>query len=74
MKQQRSIQPRKLCHSKWTAAKPVNKEKHFMVTSITFDEAGEVEECLLEAVFTKRVASIDWQDLNDEAVWHHGWL
>lgn len=31
------INPKKLLHSKWTAVKPENKEKHFMVTEMEFD-------------------------------------
>ena len=69
----RKINPKKLRLSKWTAVHPVNKEKHFLVTDIQFDEEGEVIECLLEAVFTKRIQSIDWQILRNTEVWQQGW-
>lgn len=39
------INPKKLLHSKWTAVSPVNKEKHFLVTEMEFDEAGQVLLC-----------------------------
>ena len=34
------INPKKLLNSKWTAVKPTNKEKHFLVTEIEFDEVS----------------------------------
>lgn len=70
------INPKKLLHSKWTASKPVHKEKHFMVVSITFDDTPinpMVVECMIEAVLTKRQQIIDWQELKDESLWKMGW-
>ncbi len=67
------INPRKLMHSKWTAVQPVNREKHFMVTKVEFDEEGSVVCCELEAVMSKRTRSIDWRELKDDAVWRFGW-
>lgn len=67
------INPRKLLHSKWTAVIPTNKEKHFLVTELEFDEDGKVCHCLLEAVFTRREASIDWESLKDSHHWRSGW-
>ena len=54
------INPKKLLHSKWTAVRPVNKEKHFLVTELKFDEEGNVIHCLLEAVISNREEAIDW--------------
>ncbi len=67
------INPKKLLHSKWTAVNPVNKEKHFMVTELEFDEEGNVIDCLLEAVITNRETSIDWRALKNTAHWRQGW-
>lgn len=67
------INPKKLLHSKWTAVSPVNKEKHFMVTEVEFDEEGVLVHCLLEAVLTHREAAIDWQDFKNTAQWRQGW-
>ena len=53
--------------------RPVNKEKHFMVTEVEFDEEGVLIHCLLEAVLTHREAAIDWQDLKNTAHWRQGW-
>jgi tryptophan-rich hypothetical protein len=68
-----NINPKKLLNSKWTAVTPVNKEKHFMITEIEFDEEGIVVFCSIEAVMSKRAASIDWHDLQDETRWVYGW-
>jgi tryptophan-rich hypothetical protein len=67
------INPRKLLKSKWTALNPKNKEKHFMVNEIEFDEDEFVVSCSIEAVMSKRVTIIQWQDLEDDRVWIHGW-
>ncbi len=67
------INPQKLLNSKWTAVTPSNKEKHFMVTEIKFDEEDNVTSCFIEAVMTKRLIPIDWTSLKDEDIWLHGW-
>jgi len=67
------INPKKLLNSKWTAVKPTNKEKHFLVTEIEFDEEGLVISCSIEAVMSKRVIPINWYDLKDEGLWLQGW-
>ena len=67
------INPKKLLHSKWTAVQPVNKEKHFMVTEVEFDEEGEVVDCVIEAVMSKRTESIDWTVLKNTDNWRQGW-
>lgn len=67
------INPKKLLNSKWTALKPLNREKHFMVTEVTFDEEGSVIACLIEAVLSKRTTAIDWHVLTDSEQWLYGW-
>lgn len=67
------INPKKLLHSKWTAVTPTNKEKHFLVTEIEFDEEGSVVSCVIEAVISKRSIPIIWHDLKDNNIWVHGW-
>ena len=52
---------------------PINKEKHFLVTEVEFDEEGSVIHCLLEAVISNRAAAIDWQVLSDPVQWRQGW-
>ncbi len=67
------INPKKLLQSKWTAVKPTKKEKHFLVTEMEFDEEGNVERCLIEAIFSQREEAIDWQVLKDQSKWLQGW-
>ena len=67
------IKPKKLLHSKWTATKPIEKEKHFIVSRVDFDEEGVVVLCLIEAVMSKRLIGIDWHELENDSKWLHGW-
>lgn len=67
------INPKKLLNSKWTATTPNNKEKHFIVTEVEFDEEDIVISCCLEAVMSKRATEINWQDLKDSTSWLQGW-
>ena len=67
------INPKKLLNSKWTAVKPQQKEKHFMVTKVTFDDEGLVISCLIEAVMSKRLMPIQWRGLESVSQWVHGW-
>jgi tryptophan-rich hypothetical protein len=59
--------------SKWTAARPQHREKHFMVTELFCDEEGTVLEIELQAVLTKRSERLSWQILQDEHTWQMGW-
>ena len=67
------INPRKLLLSKWTAAHPQNREKHFLVTELIRDEEGTVLEVELQAVLTQRSERMDWQVLRDAEHWLLGW-
>lgn len=67
------VHPKKLLKSKWTAATPVDREKHFLVTEVEFDEDGNVVDCRIEAVLTGRERTIDWRDLKDASRWRPGW-
>nr|WP_256735654.1 TIGR02450 family Trp-rich protein [Pseudomonas sp. dw_612] len=59
--------------SKWTAAQPQNREKHFLVTELFRDEDGTVLAVELQAVLTQRSERIDWQTLKDNNTWLSGW-
>jgi len=67
------INPKKLLNSKWTAATPVNKEKHFIISDIEFDEDGIVVSCYIEPLMSKRPTPINWLDLKDDSRWLQGW-
>ncbi|HKL78451.1 MAG TPA: TIGR02450 family Trp-rich protein [Gammaproteobacteria bacterium] len=68
-----TINPDKLYHSKWTAARPRNKEKHFLVTALERDEEERVVAVILEAVYSHRETRLPWQALKDDATWLMGW-
>ncbi|MDN3379282.1 MULTISPECIES: TIGR02450 family Trp-rich protein [unclassified Pseudoalteromonas] len=67
------VTPKKLLNSKWTAVSPINKDKHFMITVIEFDEEGHVIHCEIEALMSKRTQVIDWLQLKDQHIWLQGW-
>ncbi|PKH00582.1 TIGR02450 family Trp-rich protein [Paraglaciecola sp. MB-3u-78] len=67
------ISPKKLLHSKWTAVVPLNKEKHFLIIEVEYDEQGAVMSCLTEAIMSKRSIQIKWRDLKDIEQWVQGW-
>jgi tryptophan-rich hypothetical protein len=67
------LNPRKLLLSKWTAAAPQNREKHFLVTELFCDEEGTVLEIELQAVMTKRSQKLAWQILQNDQSWQMGW-
>ena len=68
------IHPKKLLNSKWTAIRPINKEKLFVVSRVEFDDEGLVIECELNAVMSNRFIQIEWSTLKDPEVWLQGWL
>ena len=67
------INPKKLLNSKWTALKPVRKERHFIVTGVEYNEDGAVVACAIEAVISRRSMPIEWRVLRDARRWAQGW-
>ena len=67
------INPSKLLLSKWTAANPQNREKHFLVIELFRDEEGTVLDVELQAVLTKRNQRLGWQTLKNSDAWISGW-
>lgn len=67
------INPDKLLLSKWTAARPQNREKHFLVTELFRDEEGTVVDVELQAVLTQRSERLMWQALKNSDTWMLGW-
>jgi tryptophan-rich hypothetical protein len=68
-----ALNPKKLLNSKWTAIKSANKEKHFLVTEVEFDEEGVIIHCRIEAVMTRCSTEIDWRTLKNGDQWMTGW-
>ncbi|MGB5256222.1 MAG: TIGR02450 family Trp-rich protein [Woeseiaceae bacterium] len=67
------VNSKKLLHSKWTAAAPRFRQKHFIVTKVLTDGAGFPQRCVLEAVRDRRSVEVAWQDLKDSETWLLGW-
>ena len=68
-----TINPAKLLMTKWSAVKPVRKERHFIVTRLIRDEEGIITACELEAVINNNLYQLDWQELKDSRKWITGW-
>jgi len=70
------LNPKKLLLNKWTAVKPVAKQKHFLVCLLIEPKqlTDPIERVEIEAVFSKTVQEIAWRDLQDDSVWLQGWV
>lgn len=70
------LNPKKLLLTKWTAAKPVAKQKHFLVSRVIQPEQPQepIEWVEIEAVFSKATRVIPWRELQNEDVWLQGWI
>ena len=70
------LNPQKLLLTKWTAVKPVAKQKHFLISRVIEPEqlTDPIERVEIEAVFSKAVQEIAWRDLQDDRVWRQGWV
>ena len=69
------LQPSKLLRSKWSAAVPVYREKHFIVTALVEPEAPGtvIDAVIMEAVLTGRSFTLRWRELTDATQWLQGW-
>ena len=70
------LNPKKLLLTKWTAVKPVAKQKHFLVRKVIQPEqpTEPIEQVEIESVFSKATQTIAWRDLQDDSVWRQGWV
>jgi tryptophan-rich hypothetical protein len=67
------VNPKALLNSKWTAMTVNNKEKHFIVIDVEFDDEQKVSLCVIEAVINNQQYQINWRDLKDPTKWKIGW-
>ena len=69
------LNPKKLLLSKWTAVKPQNKEKHFIVTKLVEPELPNMplEKIEIEAVYYNRSFIVPWRELTEADQWLQGW-
>jgi len=70
------LNPKKLLLTKWTAVKPIAKQKHFLVSRVIQPEleTDSVEFVEIESVFSKATQIIAWCDLQNDSVWRQGWV
>ena len=70
------LSPKKLLLTKWTAVKPVAKQKHFLVSRVIQPEqpTDPIEFVEIEAVFSKATQTISWRELQDDSIWLQGWI
>ena len=70
------LNPKKLLLTKWTAVKPIAKQKHFLVSRVIEPDLppDPVVSVEIEAVFSKATQVIAWRELQDNSVWRQGWV
>ena len=70
------LNPKKLLLTKWTAVKPIAKQKHFLVSRVIQPEVetDPVELMEIESVFSKATQIIQWRELQNDKVWRQGWV
>ena len=70
------LNPKKLLLTKWTAVKPIAKQKHFLVSRVIEPDlpTDPVVSVEIEAVFSKATQVIAWRELQDKSVWRQGWV
>ena len=70
------LNPKKLLLTKWTAVKPIAKQKHFLVSRVIQPDlpTDPVVSVEIEAVFSKATQVIAWRGLQGDSVWQQGWM
>jgi tryptophan-rich hypothetical protein len=70
------LNPKKLLSTKWTAVKPVAKQKDFLVSRVIQPAlpTDPIELVEIEAVFSKATQVIAWRELQNNLVWRQGWV
>ena len=70
------LSPKKLLLSKWTAIKPVDKQKHFLVSRVIQPALPDdpIELVEIQSVFSNAKQIIAWRELQNDSVWRQGWV
>ena len=70
------LNPKKLLLTKWTAVKPIAKQKYFLVSRVIQPDlpTDPILSVEIEAVFSKATQVIAWRELQDDNVWRQGWV
>ena len=71
-----ALHPKKLLLTKWTALKPLARNKHFLVANVIQPELPEtaIQWIDLEAVYSREQIRIEWRKLRDSSQWKRGWV
>ena len=69
------LHPKKLLLTKWTAVRPIARQKHFIVTKVIepSEPEGAIEWIEIEAVHSRRTTRLPWRQLRDPTLWRQGW-
>ena len=70
------VNPKKLLLSKWTAVRPVRKDKHFLIAKVIepLVAGDKIEWVDIEAVYSRATQRVSWRELQNEEVWKQGWV
>jgi tryptophan-rich hypothetical protein len=70
------LSPKKLLLSKWTAVKPADKQKHFLVSRVIQPALPDdpIELVEIQSVFSNATQIIAWRELQNDSVWRQGWV
>ena len=70
------LNPKKLLLTKWTAVKPIAKQKHFLVSRVIEPDlpTDPIVSVEIEAVFSKATQVIAWRELQNDSVWLQSWV
>lgn len=70
------VNPKKLLLSKWTAVRPVRKDKHFLIAKVIepLVAGDKIEWVEIEAVYSLATQRVSWRELQNEEVWKQGWV
>ncbi len=70
------LSPKKLLLSKWTAVKPVDKQKHFLVSRVIQPALPDdpIELVEIQSVYSNATQIIAWRELQNDSVWRQGWV
>ena len=76
MRSMNRLHPKKLMLSKWTAVKPLDRQKHFLVSAVVRPEPPDekIEWVDIEAVHSGATRRIAWRELQDSGLWRQGWV
>ena len=69
------LHPKKLLLTKWTAVRPIARQKHFIVTKVieSGEPLGPIVWIEIEAVHSRRTTRLPWRQLRAPTLWRQGW-